>query len=479
MPAKYDIIVIGTGCGGAAAAALSAYHGFRTLVLEKNDFVGGRCATHEIRGFKMDHGHLFAMCDKGPHGELLRIVESADLIPPFLYTQFMKSRNLAYGKLLEMPERYFQTFFIFKLFLVAMKFGISCSDIMAFLRFGWRMNTLSDKAVRKLDLVSLESHAADLKGSKFLYDLLGAMGAVSFGALPEDVSMGELYRTLGFGPKMSEETVGYPVNGEGVSAVPKSFLRAAERYGAVIRMKSPVKRIVIENGKVKAVEIEGETILADRIICNAGVRETALKLVGAEHFDPSFVSYLNNLKYSFGGISLKYALDKPILDWPQANKIPSNLMKHMRDAMEGRVPEETPMMTVCTSNLDPTLAPEGKQILVVIAPGPPVEPGKVDWTPWVQSLKKQVSELAPGIDDHTLFCAVTTPDIIAHENGRFYGDAIGVAQSIDQIHDKAPPMEFPIGGLYVVGADVGHEGVATEMATQSAIDLFEKYLKPA
>jgi hypothetical protein len=40
-------------------------------------------------------------------------------------------------------------------------------------------------------------------------------------------------------------------------------------------------------------------------------------------------------------------------------------------------------------------------------------------------------------------------------------------------------MEFPIGGLYVVGADVGHEGVATEMATQSAIDLFEKYLKPA
>jgi phytoene dehydrogenase-like protein len=105
------------------------------------------------------------------------------------------------------------------------------------------------------------------------------------------------------------------------------------------------------------------------------------------------------------------------------------------------------------------------------------EPGKVKWKPWVDSLKKQVADFVPGIERHTEFCVASSPDMIACENGRIYGDAVGVAQTIDQMGASAPSALSPIKGLYNVGADVGSSGIATEMATQSAIDLFETYLK--
>ena len=46
MKRDYDVIVIGAGIGGLSAASLLSHAGFRTLVLEKNNFLGGRCASY-------------------------------------------------------------------------------------------------------------------------------------------------------------------------------------------------------------------------------------------------------------------------------------------------------------------------------------------------------------------------------------------------------------------------------------------------
>lgn len=86
MTTEYDTIIIGSGCGGAAAAALMSYHGDKTLLVEKNKLIGGRAALFERDGFKLDHGHILARCHKGPHGEVLRIVDCEDLIPRFSFS---------------------------------------------------------------------------------------------------------------------------------------------------------------------------------------------------------------------------------------------------------------------------------------------------------------------------------------------------------------------------------------------------------
>ena len=474
---QYDCIIIGSGCGGAGAAALAAHRGWKTLVLEKNKIPGGRCATYDIRGFKMDHGHLFGRSSKGPHGKLLRQIGCGDLVPPFANANNMHQKRIVLDKTVEVQAHSKRGFLAFyEDFKQARVFKFSWGDWFSMVRIMSTIVLMSRRRARRLNHISTGEWISKYTDNIYLRSLFGAIGAVCFGALPDQASVGELIQVLK--DNMRDMFVGYPINGEGSSAIPKSFLRAGERYGAEIRLQAAVDRIVVEQGRVTGVEVNGVFIATKRVISNAGFRATISRLVGEEHFEPDYVERIKNLKYSYGGISLKYALkynqDKPLIEWGHAGKIPENFDRNMRDAMEGRVPEEMSMLMVCTSNIDSALAPAGKQTLLVITPGPAVEPGSIDWRPWKEKAKSEVSKFIPGLEEHTLFCVVSTPDVIAKQAGRTFGDAVGVAQTIDQVGDQAPKAISPIEGLYYVGADIGSSGIATEMATQSAMDLFKK-----
>jgi prolycopene isomerase len=81
MRCDYDVIVIGAGIGGLSAASLLSHAGFRTLVLEKNNFLGGRCASYRKNDCLIDAFiHMFARCEGGPYGEILRRAEMPDAI---------------------------------------------------------------------------------------------------------------------------------------------------------------------------------------------------------------------------------------------------------------------------------------------------------------------------------------------------------------------------------------------------------------
>lgn len=58
---RYDVIVVGAGNGGLAAAGLTAKAGFRTLVLEKHNLPGG-CATSFVRGRFEFEAALHELC---------------------------------------------------------------------------------------------------------------------------------------------------------------------------------------------------------------------------------------------------------------------------------------------------------------------------------------------------------------------------------------------------------------------------------
>lgn len=50
------VVVIGSGIGGSACAALAARAGARPLLVEKNPRVGGSCSWYDTRGFRVDYG---------------------------------------------------------------------------------------------------------------------------------------------------------------------------------------------------------------------------------------------------------------------------------------------------------------------------------------------------------------------------------------------------------------------------------------
>jgi phytoene desaturase len=54
----FDALVIGAGAGGMAAAARLNHLGYRTLLAESHDRVGGRASTVEIDGFRVNTGAL-------------------------------------------------------------------------------------------------------------------------------------------------------------------------------------------------------------------------------------------------------------------------------------------------------------------------------------------------------------------------------------------------------------------------------------
>ena len=55
---EFDVVVIGAGAGGLFTAARLAHHGYRTLVVERLDKVGGRASTDDIDGFKVNSGAI-------------------------------------------------------------------------------------------------------------------------------------------------------------------------------------------------------------------------------------------------------------------------------------------------------------------------------------------------------------------------------------------------------------------------------------
>jgi len=55
---EFDAVVIGAGAGGLFTAARLAHRGYRTLVVERLDKVGGRASTDDIDGFKVNNGAI-------------------------------------------------------------------------------------------------------------------------------------------------------------------------------------------------------------------------------------------------------------------------------------------------------------------------------------------------------------------------------------------------------------------------------------
>lgn len=55
---SFDALVVGAGAGGLLTAARLQHAGYRTLVVERLDKVGGRASTDDIDGFKVNNGAI-------------------------------------------------------------------------------------------------------------------------------------------------------------------------------------------------------------------------------------------------------------------------------------------------------------------------------------------------------------------------------------------------------------------------------------
>jgi phytoene desaturase len=78
----FDALVIGAGAGGVSAAARLAHQGYRTLLVESRDRVGGRASTREVDGFLLNTGALVIEIGGAVDKALREVGKPLDLYVP-------------------------------------------------------------------------------------------------------------------------------------------------------------------------------------------------------------------------------------------------------------------------------------------------------------------------------------------------------------------------------------------------------------
>jgi len=461
----YEAIVIGAGLGGLACAALLASDGRRVLVLERNDYLGGRCSAYERDGFTVDRGtHMITRIEGGPYAKLIRrlglegelrfiCIESDD--PPLI--EFRGCR---------IPFPFAQWTRLHALALVPVCWRFSAREMVGSGLVMARM--IADPGMAKrLDNIGFDTWLSRYMPEGPARDLVGSLPVPLFGVAPWELSAGMAITALQ--DWFTDASSGYPEGGSG--AIAGTLARFISDLGGNVETSAPVERVTTYGGHVTGVRLEdGTRLRAPLVVSNLGIKDTISRLIGARRLPGDYYHKVQGYREtSMSTVQVKVALSRRLLDAPCVMGSPDagiDLAAFYRDVLAGRVPSSFMGIVNVPSNIDPALAPDGQQLLL----GMMLSPCEAeDWEPWLDLCERGIEDLVPGALANALWIERLTPLDVAASSGRTSNASLGLAQLPHQVRKDRPSVATPIEGLYCVGDDTGRNGTCSELALDSAL----------
>lgn len=479
------VVIIGAGIGGLAVGALLAHGGREVLVLEGNPFIGGRCTSYEKEGFIIDvFVHLVARCEKGPFGEIMRAVGSPEGIRWWHATPENKPILILDRETYPYPDLSFCTREDLQE-IYRRGFGLSQGDVQAAMGILDRILQMGYEETVALDQVPYSRWLREFTSNPVILAMEHQKTLLSSVVTSKEASAGEMIRM--FQNVQRDANIGYPLGG--CISIPRAFAEVIAAHGGEVRTCAPVERILVEGGKARGVRLaSGQEIRASTVISNAGIRETALRMVGEALLPPDYLERVRGLSTGklveetpMGMVYMKLALDEPVIEAPIILcNVKEGAFEGSRDLMQGLMLDRPPenykginSFIPVTSNMDPNVAPPGRQLVNFYGLAPP---RSANWQLWVDYHLGFLYGLYPEMRRHVMWCDFSTLNRVQQFSGRLYPDIIGIAQSVGQTGRDRPSPVTPVEGLYLVGSDVGRDNVGTELAAESALRVAEMLL---
>ncbi|MHA1264627.1 MAG: phytoene desaturase family protein [Candidatus Helarchaeota archaeon] len=485
---EWDVIIIGSGVGGTGIGAILAHAGLKTLLLERNKRLGGACSSYVKEGFTIDVAcHYFSHGLKGRFGKILKRAglaykKDGKLVSDYLrFNENLASKGrikfkgrLGYTQMgigvgSRSPEKQSND-------LEEEKTGFKKAEQKELISVIGNMLQMSKKKIRELAEreIDLKSWVNEITKNKKVHDFVAMMCGTFFTIPPRLASASEYIICL-------QETVfsndtGYPYGG--AIAIPSAFARGIQKYGGEVRTNTKVTQILVEDEKAVGVIVNEEEVRGKIIISNTGIKSTVLHLVGTDHFEKDYVTRVKNLMPSYSALAFKFALREPLIkkDFSFIQLTQTEFGPLAEKGEEDKAPMASSYLMPITSNMDPNLAPPGKQLLIIGTAAPPFVK---NWKRWADIYYQDILTFYPELEELAEFIDITTPVDITKYIGKEGGPVEGTALTPSQSGKNRISSELPLENLYVVGDTAGTDthGVGTQLAADSALKCADLILK--
>lgn len=285
---RYDVIVIGSGLAGLTCANILGRAGRSVLLLEQHYKLGGMATW-----FKRPGGHIF---DVSLHGFPAGMIKSCRRYwTPEIASSIVQLKNIRFDNpMFSLTTAYNREDFTR---LLSGRFGVPEATVQEFFDFARGMNFYDDQAMTVGELFS-----RFFPGREDIVRLLMEPITYANGSTLEDpaISYGIVFSNF-----MSQGVFTFEGGTDRLIGLMHADL---VKSGVDVRVRCDVDKILIENGKVAGVQVNGRRIGAGAVVSNANLLSTIFQLAGESYFDRRFIDQAREVRLNNSSTQVYIAL---------------------------------------------------------------------------------------------------------------------------------------------------------------------------